>query len=157
MSNPKKDIHIYIAVSEREARSQMEDILVLDGFDVSTFATPKDLWEHFQTRPARFIIIDKAFDGEFSGLDLVKKIRRQNLLPYVYVLVRSTVEQLSEIEVALAAGTNDCLVIFKRHDPFQIRSKILVGLQWLNCIDSVNSVVAKMEVKPSGKQLLART
>jgi len=157
MFDLKKGIHIYIVVSEREARSQMEDILVLDGFDVSTFATPKDLWEHFQTRPARFIIIDESFGGEFSGLDVVKTIRRQNLLPYVYVLVRSTIEQLSEIEAALAAGANDCLVIFKRHDPFQIRSKILVGLHWLNYIDSVNSVVAKMEVKPSGKQLVTGT
>jgi DNA-binding NtrC family response regulator len=157
MPNPKKDIHVYIAISEQEARSQMEDILVLDGFDVSTFATPKDLWEHFQTRPARFVIIDQSFGGDLNGLDLVKKIREMNLSPYVYVLVRSTTEHLSEIADALAAGANDCLVIFKLHDSFQIRSKILVGLHWLNYMDSVNSVVVKMEIKPSGKQLLTGT
>jgi PleD family two-component response regulator len=155
MPDTKKDIHIYIAVSEREARSHMEDILVLDGFDVSTFSTPKDLWEHFQTRPARFIIIDQSFGGEFSGLDLVKKIRKENLSPYVYVLVSSTIEQLSEIKDALAVGANDYLVIIKPHDRFQLHSKILVGLQWLNYLDSVNPVMAKMEIKSPGNQLLA--
>jgi PleD family two-component response regulator len=146
MSNLKNSIHIYMAVSEHEARSKMEDVLVLDGFDVSTFSTPQDLWDHFQARPARFVIVDESFEGNFSGLDLVERIRQKHLLPYVYILVRSTIERLTEIENALAAGANDCLVIIKLHDLFQIRSKMLVGLKWLDYIDA-NSGLSNVEIK----------
>lgn len=150
MSSLKHSIHIYIAMNDWHAQSRMEDLLVLDGFDVSTFTTPQGLWEHFQSRPARFVIVDHSFDDDSNGLDLVKKIREKQLSPYVYILVRSTVEQLSEIEEALAAGANDCLVSFKLHDPFQIRSRILVGLQWLDHIDSLGRAAAKIEIQTAG-------
>ena len=55
MSKLKKDIRIYLALKRRETRSQMEDILVLDGFDVATFAFASELWERFQQRPARIV------------------------------------------------------------------------------------------------------
>jgi DNA-binding response OmpR family regulator len=136
MPNLKKDIHIYIAIRNQTDRSQMEDTLVLDGFDVSSFATAKELWTQIQIRPARFVITDRLFGGEFSGLDLVAKIRKKYQLPYVYVLMRSAMERLGEIEAGLAGGVDDYLI--KPHNPFQIRSRILVGLRWLKYIDSIN-------------------
>jgi len=139
MSDPKNNVHIYLAISEWQARSSTEDLLVLHGFDVSSFSTPENLWEHFLARPARFIILDRSFDDGSDGLVFVKKIRAKNVSPYVYVLVRSTVERLIDVQAALAAGANDCLVVYKIHDPFQIQSRILVGLQWLNCLDSIKN------------------
>lgn len=133
-----ENLHLYLAMSDWQAQSRMEDLLVLAGFDVSTFPTPQSLWEHFQTRPARFVIIDRMFADGTSGLDTVKKIRDEHLQPYVYILVRSTIERLSEIEEALAAGADDCLVAFNIHDSFQVHSRILVGLRWLEYLDSLS-------------------
>ena len=68
-------LSLYIALRKSEDRSRMEDLLVLDGFDVSVFASAAALWEVFQRKPARFIITDRRFGDEFNGIDLVRRIR----------------------------------------------------------------------------------
>ncbi|MEO6036361.1 MAG: hypothetical protein ABIQ35_13995, partial [Verrucomicrobiota bacterium] len=62
-----KSIKVYIAIRNREECSRIEDNLVLDGVNVSTFHSAEDLWKQFQIRPARFIITDQRFGAEFDG------------------------------------------------------------------------------------------
>jgi DNA-binding response OmpR family regulator len=131
-----KNTRIYIAIRKPDDRSKLEDQLVLDGADVSAFGSASDLWELFQTRPARFIITDQRFGGEFDGLEMVRQIRKHHPLPYVYVLMRSIRQQLKDIQEGLEVGVDGYLV--KPHHQFQIRSQVLVGLRWLTYIDSVN-------------------
>ncbi len=128
-------VHIYLAIRKRDDCSQIEDQLVLDGADVSTFSSAEDLWEHFQQRPARLVITDRRFGDGFEGLELVRKIRKHYQLPYIYVLMRSAMNQLDEIKAGLDAGVDDYLV--RPHNPFQIRSRVLVALRWLTYIDSI--------------------
>jgi len=126
---------IYLASRNAADRSHFEDQLVLDGANVSTFPSARALWEHFQSRPARFVITDRRFGGEFDGLDLVREIRKHYALPYIYVLMRSRMERIAQIQDGLDAGVDDYLIT--PHNPFQIRSRILVGLRWLTYIDSI--------------------
>jgi DNA-binding response OmpR family regulator len=127
--------NIYLAIRKQDDRSHIEDQLVLDGADVSTFGSAKELWEHFQGRPARLVISDRRFGDDFDGMELVRKIRKHYQLPYVYVLMRSAMSQLDEIKTGLEAGVDDYLV--KPHNPFQIRSRVLVAMRWLTYIDSI--------------------
>jgi DNA-binding response OmpR family regulator len=126
---------IYLAIKKRDDRSQIEDELVLDGADVSSFGSASDLWEHFQARPARLVITDRRFGDEFDGLALVHKIRKHHQLPYVYVLMRSAMSQLEQIKAGLDAGVDDYLI--RPHNPFQIRSRVLVAMRWLTYVDSI--------------------
>jgi DNA-binding response OmpR family regulator len=126
---------IYMAVRNAEDRSHLEDQLVLDGANVSAFASAAELWEHFQERPARLVITDRQFVGGLTGLDLVSNIRKHHQLPYVYILMRSAKSELEEIRSGLAAGVDDYLV--KPHNPFQIRSRVMVATRWLTYIDSL--------------------
>ena len=126
---------IYLAIQKQEDRSHIEDELVLDGANVSTFGSAKDLWERFQTRPARLVITDQRFGDDFEGLELVRRIRKHQQLPYIYVLMRSAGSQLEDIKAGLAAGVDDYLVT--PHNPFQIRSRVLVAMRWLTYIDSI--------------------
>jgi DNA-binding response OmpR family regulator len=128
-------IQIYIAVRNQDERSQIEDQLVLDGANVSAFKNAQELWDCFQKRPARFVITDRKFGGDFSGLDLTRQIRKNFNLPYVYILMRGVMGQLKEIQEGLSAGVDDYLV--KPHNPFQIRARVLVGMRWLTYIDSL--------------------
>ena len=128
---------IYLAIRKQDDRSKLEDQLVLDGADVSSFASASDLWDLFQARPARFIITDQRFGSEFTGLELVRRIRKHYSGPYVYVLMRSIREQIKDIQEGLRTGVDGYLV--KPHNPFQIRSQVLVGLRWLTYIDSINA------------------
>jgi PleD family two-component response regulator len=127
---------ISIAIRKAHDRSKLEDQLVLDGADVSAFASAKDLWGLFQTRPARFIITDQRFGSDFDGLALVRQIRKHRPLPYVYMLMRSLRQQLKEIQEGLQAGVDGYVV--KPHHQFQVRAQVLDGLRWLTYIDSVN-------------------
>ena len=126
---------IYLAIRKRDDRSQIEDELVLDGADVSTFTSAKALWERFQARPGRLVITDRRFGDDFDGLELVRRIRKNYQLPYVYVLMRSVKSQIEDIRTGLAAGVDDYLIT--PHNPFQIRSRVLVAMRWLTYIDSI--------------------
>ena len=59
---------MYLAVRKGADRSRIEDQLVLDSADVSSFSSARSLWERFQDRPARFVITDRRFGEEFDGL-----------------------------------------------------------------------------------------
>ena len=130
-----ENLKLYLAVKKRDERSKMEDTLVLDGFNIRTFSTAAGLWEAFQASPARVVITERLFADGFSGLHLVQKIRKHHLTPYVYTVVLSAMNNLKQIKEALAVGTDDYLV--RPYNPFQLRSRTLVGMRWLNYIDSL--------------------
>jgi DNA-binding response OmpR family regulator len=46
--------------------------------------------------------------------------------------------QLKDIREGLSLGVDDYLVF--PHNPFQIRSRVLVGMRWLTYIDSVTGI-----------------
>jgi DNA-binding response OmpR family regulator len=127
--------NIYLAIRKRDDCSQIEDQLVLDGADVSSFHSAEELWEHFQVRPARLVITDRRFGDGFEGLELVRQIRKHYQLPYIYVLMRSAMGQLNEIKAGLEVGVDDYLV--RPHNPLQVRSRVLVAMRWLTYIDSI--------------------
>ena len=108
---------------------------MLDGAEVSCFASAQDLWQHFQVRPGRFVVTDRRFEGDFDGMELVRKIRTDHPIPYVYILMRSFMGQLKDIKEGLSLGIDDYLII--PHNPFQIRSRVLVGMRWITYIDSI--------------------
>ena len=128
-------LHVYSAIQSAKDRSHLEDNLVLDGFDVSSFESADDLWAAFQQKPSRMVITDRRFPSGLNGLELTRKIRDTHPLPYVYVVVLSVMNRLKEIKEGLGAGVDDYLI--KPHNPLQLRSRVLIGLRWLNYIDSL--------------------
>jgi DNA-binding response OmpR family regulator len=126
---------IYIAIRTPQDRTHIEDELVLDGIDVSSFASANDLWEHFRIHPCRFVITDRHFLDYSDGLGLAKAIRQGYPIPYVYVLVRSIMSEMNDIAKGLDLGVDDYLV--RPHNPFEIRARVLVGMRWLRYIDSI--------------------
>lgn len=133
MTNPGKDVLVYLAIRHKKDRSRFEDVLVLDGFNVSSFPSAAALWKAFQQRPARIVITDRRFPDGLGGLELARNIRQQFPLPYAYIVTFSQLNRLEQIEEGLAAGVDDYLI--KPLHPFQLRTRILVGLRWLAYVD----------------------
>jgi DNA-binding response OmpR family regulator len=131
-----KDVRIYIAIRKSQERSRMEDRLVLDGYDVSSFRDANELWEQFQVKPARMVITDRRFGSSFDGLELARAIRKDYMLPYVYIVVLSVMDTIKNIQEGLAAGVDDYLI--KPPNPFQVRTRVLIGARWLTYIDSLH-------------------
>lgn len=130
------DRGIYIAISDRNHRTQMEETLVLDGFNISAFASAAALWDVFQARPTRMVITERSFPSSgLTGLGLCRNIRERFKLPYIYVMVFSTLGRMQEIKDGLATGVDDYLA--KLLTPLQARTRVLVGRRWLAYIDSL--------------------
>jgi DNA-binding response OmpR family regulator len=131
----QKEIQIYIAAKRQDDRSHLVDSMIVDGFDVTAFASADDLWQRFQVRPARIVVTERRFEFGPSGLELVGRIRKQQPWPYVYVMVMSSMNRMEEIEQGLEAGVDDYLL--KPFNPIQLRARALVALRWLSYLDSL--------------------
>ncbi len=129
------NLKLYLAVKDRDQRSKLEDSLVLDGINVRTFATARELWTAFEAAPARMVISERRFPDGFGGIDLTRNIRTSHLTPYVYSVVLSALGSVKDMKEALAVGVDDYLV--RPHNKLQLRSRVLVGIRWLNYIDSL--------------------
>lgn len=82
------------------------------------------------------VITERSFpSSELSGLDLCRNIRKRFTLPYIYVVVFSSMNRMQEIKDGLAAGVDDYLA--KPLTPVQARARVLVGRRWLAYIDSL--------------------
>jgi DNA-binding response OmpR family regulator len=126
---------IFAAIREPEDRAKIENLLVLDGYAVSVFASASDLWEIYRVRPARIVIADRRFPEQFSGLDLTRRIREHQTLPYTYIILQSVMNQMQDIRDGIDAGADDYLI--KPHHPFELRARLLVALRWVDYIDSL--------------------
>lgn len=62
-------------------------------------------------------------------------MRGHLLLQYVYILMFGSMNSSEEIQRVLAAGADDYLI--QPYNPVQFRSRVLVGIRWLNYIDSL--------------------
>ncbi|MBP9903250.1 MAG: response regulator [Verrucomicrobiota bacterium] len=133
----QKKIQIYIAAKRQDDRSHLVDSMIVDGFNVTAFASADDLWRQFQLRPARIIVTERRFEFGLSGLDMVGRIRQQLPWPYVYVMVMSSMNRMEEIEQGLEAGVDDYLL--KPFNPIQLRARALVALRWLSYLDSLGT------------------
>jgi DNA-binding response OmpR family regulator len=131
----QNEVRIYIAVKRTDDRTHFADSMIVDGFNVTAFPAASELWECFQTRPARIVMTERRFDYGLSGLELVNRIRQQQPWPYVYVAVMSAMNQMAEIEQGLEAGVDDYLL--KPFNPIQLRARALVALRWLSYLDSL--------------------
>lgn len=131
----QKQIRIYIAAKRPDDRAHLTDSMIVDGFNVTAFSSADELWNCFQSRPARIVVTERRFDYGVTGLELVARIRKQQPWPYVYVVVTSSMNTMEEIEHGLEAGVDDYLL--KPFNPVQLRARALVALRWLCYLDSL--------------------
>jgi len=132
---------ICLAIANPLASSKVETVLAEDGYEVLPFRNAKEILDNFEWRHPRYIITDRKFPHEFSGIDLCREVRSRYMRPYVYIHILSLKTSIAEIEEALDAGANDYSI--KPVSPFQIRARVRVGLRWLDYIDSITSASAQ--------------
>lgn len=131
---PQK-LQIAVAIVDPKEASQTEELLNADGYEVISFHSAQEAWKSFERFRPRFLITDRRFNDNFSGLDLSRNIRNRYSLPFVYILMLSRLDHINEIDEGLDAGINDYLI--KPFNHFQIRARVCSGLRWLQYIDSI--------------------
>ncbi|MEW6302473.1 MAG: response regulator [Verrucomicrobiota bacterium] len=127
---------LHLALRRPLDASQLEQVLMKDGYSVVIHRSARRLWNEFAQARPRYVITDRRFGDDFDALQLCRLIRKEYLLPYVYIHVLSSLSSLKEIEEALDHGANDYSI--KPINPFQLRARVRVGLRWLHYLDSLN-------------------
>lgn len=102
--------------------------------------------------PPRLAILDWLMPG-LNGMDLIAKIRSMKDLPYVYILVLTSKEDVSDLVTALDAGADDFLS--KPFQPEELISRLNVGqriihleqkLSYLASYDPLTEVLNKKTI-----------
>ena len=148
---PKSPVHcaypICLAIAETLRASRLETVLTGAGYEVLTFKSAREIWDNFEWRRPRYIILDGKFPkDDFSALDLCRAVRQQYILPYVYIHVLGSPRSGEQVDEVLDAGASDFSV--KPVTPAQLQARVRVGVRWLEYIDSIT---APPDLQPTKK------
>ena len=95
-----------------------------EGFSISESPDGKDAWEKLQDKNARpdLLLLDIIMP-QMNGLDLLKKIKADEELKKIPVILLTNMSQKEDIDMGLGLGANDYLI--KSHfTPGEVLSKI---------------------------------
>ena len=135
MRELQKQIQIYIAAKRQDDRGHLVDSMIMDGFNVTAFASADDFCALLPSATSPDRDDRTSLYYGLSGLEVVGHIRALQPWPYVYVVVMSSLNRVEEIEQGLEAGVDDYLL--KPFSPVQLRARALVALRWLSYLDSL--------------------
>lgn len=109
---------IYVADDEKNIRELIKSFLVMEGFDVMTFADGESLYHAFEQNPADMAVLDVMMPG-MDGLTLCTELRKISSIPIIIVSARD-----SEIDriMGISIGSDDYLT--KPFSPVELVARI---------------------------------
>jgi FixJ family two-component response regulator len=92
---------IYVVDDDESARTGLGRLLRSVGFEVTTFISAQDFWDHRQVENGALLVLDMRMPG-ISGLELQKKLStRDSKLPIIFLTAFEDSQARNE---ALKAG-----------------------------------------------------
>ena len=133
---------ILIAEDDFISRKLLVNILEDLGHVVTVAEDGEEAWKAYQAQPSRLVITDWLMP-KMDGLDLVRKIRENDLSDYTYViLLTANIGQRENYFKAMEAGIDDFLT--KPLDRVELQIRLNVAQRILKAsshIDSLESVL----------------
>jgi DNA-binding response OmpR family regulator len=133
---------ILIAEDDFISRKLLVNILEELGHIVSVASDGEEAWQLYRKQPCRMVITDWLMP-RMDGLQLVEKIRSENMSDYTYVvLLTANIGQRENYFKAMEAGVDDFLA--KPLDRIELEIRLNVASRILKAsshIDSLESVL----------------
>ena len=115
---------ILIAEDDFISRKLLVNILEELGHVVTVACDGEEAWQLYKKQPCRMVITDWLMP-QVDGLELVKRIRGQDLSDYTYVvLLTANIGQRENYFKAMQAGIDDFLVKPQDRIELEIRLKV---------------------------------
>jgi DNA-binding response OmpR family regulator len=113
------------------------------GVDVVVVRDGLEAWDVLQTGPKiSLTILDWMMPGS-NGPELCRRIREQESLAHMYVLLVTARDTRSDLIAGLDAGADDYLI--KPFDAEELRARIHVGLRVLKLQERLSDRVAELQ------------
>ena len=115
---------ILIAEDDAPSRILLERKLASWGYEVIATEDGNQAWDAVQKESPDIAILDWLMP-ELSGIDVCRRIRNAENLPYIYIILITAQDQDEDIIAGFDAGADD--YILKPFDEDILRSRVSVG------------------------------
>ena len=152
MAAPENFMKILVAEDDTVTRKMLSYILEREGYEVLAVSNGKEAWEVLKRGNIQLVISDWIMP-ELDGLSLCKRLRRAELLKYVYVIIVTAKNHIEDLIEGLDSGADD--FIFKPINRAELLVKLKVGERILRL---ENELVKKnMELRKANELLTQMT
>jgi DNA-binding response OmpR family regulator len=114
-------MRILVADDDIIVRKLIRSALTRDGHEVEDFEDGQALWEAYDATPAPMIVTDWMMPRA-SGVDVVKRIRRQKSVDYPHVVLVTSLSPMEHTVEAYRAGVDD--FVGKPFGPDEISERV---------------------------------
>ena len=126
---------ILIAEDDLTSRTLLEAVLIKWGYEVVATQDGDAAWEALQSKEApRLAILDWMMPG-ISGIDLCRRLRAQERLTPLYLILLTSRGDRVDIVQGLEAGADD--YVSKPYDQAELRARIDVGRRMLELLTAL--------------------
>ena len=125
-ASPFKTENIKIAIVDDEEimRRLVSDVLKMEGYEIESFASPKEALEKIKTKKFDLILTDIKMP-EMDGIELIKRVHQQN--PETGVIFMTGYADVSSAKEAVKEGAYD--YILKPFDLNEIRKSVAQAIE----------------------------
>lgn len=126
-------MRILIADDDTTSRTMLQAVLRKWGYEVTTAVDGAEAWEKLQATDAPRLAVLDWMMPEVDGLRLCRKLRAQQRIDPLYLLLLTSRADRQDIVLGLEAGADD--YVSKPYDPEELHARIKVGLRVLDLQD----------------------
>jgi DNA-binding response OmpR family regulator len=131
-------MNILIAEDDFISRKLLINILEELGHEVTVSSDGKEAWEAYRAQPMRLIITDWLMP-RLDGLELVERVRENDLCDYTYIiLLTANIGQRENYFKAMEAGVDDFLA--KPLDRLELEIRLRVAERILGASSRIESL-----------------
>jgi diguanylate cyclase (GGDEF)-like protein len=106
MKTPHEPIRVLVADDDESLRSVLQQVLSMDGYEVTLAASGEEALEVFKKEPYPLIFTDIRM-GRMSGMELLKEVKQ--LRPQTEIVIMTSYAALDTAMTAIKAGAYDYL------------------------------------------------
>ena len=135
-------MRILVADDDRVSRTILIHTLEKWGFEVVVAEDGEAAWRMLHEEQPSITILDWMMPG-LDGPDVCRKIRQEEKLAHVYVLLLSSRGSRHDLVAGLQAGADD--YVTKPFDPEELRARINVGVRVLRLQERLAEQVSELQ------------
>lgn len=115
---------ILVVDDDRSIRTLLQKYLLSWGHEVLLAADGEEAWDVLQSTDVQFVLSDWMMP-RLDGVELCRRIRAQNLLKYIYIILLTARDTKRELIIGMEAGADDFIV--KPFDKNELKVRIRAG------------------------------
>jgi DNA-binding response OmpR family regulator len=147
-------MRILVADDNLVFQAVLQSMLTQWGYDVVVASNGEEAWRRLQhAEGPRLAILDWVMPG-LDGLEVCRRVRASNRLPYAYVLILTAKTGSEDLVTAMDAGADD--YVTKPFKSAELRARLRVGCRILELQERLRLCSPPLVLAPGERREGAR-